>query len=314
MAKRMQFQCKICNQEMNSHGAVADHFRSGKHQKNLDKLRLDSPAPSSSSKYNDYSPTSIQYKFLKNGRAVGLQFLEEFWKGSRRVYYRCILCGAHGKIDAMYNHMVGARHVEKYIKTTCSLKYPALTANEREGIRKKIIDEEGINVNAIAIYDDPALYPSKWEAEGAAARTRQGRSIKEEIKEEIQKSEPSGSSSDNEPEEPCKLETKTQATQTEPKKVTWSEFNDLCNLFYLMIAVDGPESTIKSVEDLEFVVELQIMVSELLYKVNDSQKPNKDAQSFTTQRTHLSKILGSLMHVCRSAVKLARESAHANNP
>ncbi|XP_076043795.1 uncharacterized protein LOC143026895 [Oratosquilla oratoria] len=214
MAKRMQFQCKICNQEMNSHGAVADHFRSGKHQKNLDKLRLDSPAPSSSSKYNDYSPTSIQYKFLKNGRAVGLQFLEEFWKGSRRVYYRCILCGAHGKIDAMYNHMVGARHVEKYIKTTCSLKYPALTANEREGIRKKIIDEEGINVNAIAIYDDPALYPSKWEAEGAAARTRQGRSIKEEIKEEIQKSEPSGSSSDNEPEEPCKLETKTQATQT----------------------------------------------------------------------------------------------------
>ena len=30
-------------------------------------------------------------------------------------YYKCNLCAAHGKLDAIYKHIIGNRHTEKYI-------------------------------------------------------------------------------------------------------------------------------------------------------------------------------------------------------
>lgn len=42
--------------------------------------------------------------------------IEEYEKGhSSWSYYKCNLCGAHGKLEPMYKHIIGNRHTEKYI-------------------------------------------------------------------------------------------------------------------------------------------------------------------------------------------------------
>lgn len=41
--------------------------------------------------------------------------IEEYTKGCGPSYYKCLLCGAHGKIDPMYHHVIGKKHTEKYI-------------------------------------------------------------------------------------------------------------------------------------------------------------------------------------------------------
>lgn len=46
---------------------------------------------------------------------TGLQMVEEFEKYHDHMYYKCNLCAAHGKLDAMYHHLIGNKHTERYI-------------------------------------------------------------------------------------------------------------------------------------------------------------------------------------------------------
>ncbi|KAG0716399.1 hypothetical protein GWK47_009789 [Chionoecetes opilio] len=59
-----------------------------------------------------------------------LQMVEEYVKvpGHKR-YYKCNLCGAHGKLESIYKHLIGSRHTEKYIRLqTPADKAPPLTS------------------------------------------------------------------------------------------------------------------------------------------------------------------------------------------
>lgn len=46
---------------------------------------------------------------------TGLQMVEEYEKYPEHMYYKCNLCAAHGKLDAMYHHLIGNKHTERYI-------------------------------------------------------------------------------------------------------------------------------------------------------------------------------------------------------
>lgn len=47
--------------------------------------------------------------------------VEEYSRGTVQRYYKCILCGAHGKLDHMYYHVIGNKHTEKYIVSMFTL-------------------------------------------------------------------------------------------------------------------------------------------------------------------------------------------------
>lgn len=46
---------------------------------------------------------------------TGLQMVEEYLRVAAPSYYKCIMCGAHGKLEHMYYHIIGKKHTEKYI-------------------------------------------------------------------------------------------------------------------------------------------------------------------------------------------------------
>lgn len=172
LSQRMLFSCKLCSKDMNSEIALAQHSHSGSHQKNLDKKNREQKSISyhrdvkyhhTDSSYGN--PNSLQHMLkISQVKPVGLQMIEQYEKipGSWS-YYKCNLCGAHGKLEAIYRHTVGSRHTEKYIKSRVVLKNSFLTTREREVIREFLVKKEGISVSSIKTYRDERLYPKKWE-------------------------------------------------------------------------------------------------------------------------------------------------------
>ncbi|CAL4122371.1 unnamed protein product, partial [Meganyctiphanes norvegica] len=116
---RMLFSCKICNNDMNSHESLLQHHLSGKHQKNCDKKLQEEGIEICHSRVRSsrtYPPGSLQDRLMNSqSNPIGLQMLEEY-QNRGKSYYKCILCGAHGRLDAMYKHVVGTKHTERYIK------------------------------------------------------------------------------------------------------------------------------------------------------------------------------------------------------
>ncbi|XP_045113275.1 uncharacterized protein LOC123505692 isoform X2 [Portunus trituberculatus] len=172
-SKRMLFSCQLCSKDMNNEVALIQHSHSGSHQKNLDRKfrevhkdslykqdikfhRRDRP---------QYNPDTLQSMLMTSQvKPVGLQMVEVYEKMYHSwSYYKCNLCGAHGRLEAIYKHIIGNRHTEKYIKSRVILKTSFVTAKEREFIRDFLVKEEGIPVSAIKIYKDASLYPIKWE-------------------------------------------------------------------------------------------------------------------------------------------------------
>ncbi|XP_071531381.1 uncharacterized protein [Panulirus ornatus] len=178
----MQFCCQICNRDMNSESAVAEHCRSGTHQKNADRKLQDRGEQSYHSIYSRYDPDSLQFKLLSSHvKPLGLQMVEGYDKGKGYTYYKCNLCGAHGKLDTMYLHLIGKRHTEKYIKSACVLQNSVITSDELEDIRHELFKIEGINCQAIKIIRGREYYPEKWEEEGYVS-TKLHRKFKEEAR------------------------------------------------------------------------------------------------------------------------------------
>lgn len=173
LSKRMMFSCQLCSKDMNSEIALVQHSQSGSHQKNLDKKMREvfqDAVYMQDTKYHHrdrphYNASRLQSMLMTSQvKPVGLQVVEEYEKEhSSWRYYKCNLCGAHGRLEAMYKHIIGNRHTEKYIRSRVSLRTSVLTTKERESIRKFLIDKEGMPISAIKIYRDGSLYPLKWE-------------------------------------------------------------------------------------------------------------------------------------------------------
>ncbi|ROT75187.1 hypothetical protein C7M84_006271 [Penaeus vannamei] len=138
--QRMQFFCTICNKIMNHVKSMCDHNRSGSHLKNI----------------CTYKPRGVARKYLNlrdmlestNAKAIGLQMVEEFYVPGK-LYYKCILCGYHEKMEAMYNHVVGTEHTDKYIKMRVDCGTHIMSLKQREDLRTFIVNEEGIRITDI---------------------------------------------------------------------------------------------------------------------------------------------------------------------
>ncbi|XP_045583294.1 uncharacterized protein [Procambarus clarkii] len=169
LSSRMLFSCMICNREMNSENAMAEHFRSGAHQKNRDKKCRESGEVNLKALASNYPTDSLHYKLLNSKvQPLGLQLVEEYVRGRGSPYYKCNLCGAHGKLDTMYHHLIGRKHTEKYIKSSCVLRNSILTPNEREELRRQVIAAEGINTRGLKTIRGSDYFPYKWKEEGRA--------------------------------------------------------------------------------------------------------------------------------------------------
>lgn len=172
LSKRMMFSCYLCSKDMNAETALKQHTVSGTHQKNLDKKRRAHQSHTSRHdvKYHHKDPSYGDPKSLRSMlltsqvKPVGLQMIEEYQErpsGGKR-YYKCILCGAHGKLDSIYWHTIGNRHTEKYIKSGVVLKTSLLDPKDREMVREFLLKKEKITVSAIKTYKDRSLFPKMW--------------------------------------------------------------------------------------------------------------------------------------------------------
>ncbi|XP_068247096.1 uncharacterized protein [Palaemon carinicauda] len=169
--RRMAFFCQACQKDMTSEKAVSDHCYSGAHLKNSHRDSQVAITRNFQSPRDKYSPSMLQYQLMNHiVPAVGLQMVEEYRKSLRHddPYYKCNLCAAHGKTDAMLNHLISKKHTEKYIKSRCILKSHIITSTEREVIRRQLIDIEGLNCDLIKKIIGDDYYPYKWIAEGKA--------------------------------------------------------------------------------------------------------------------------------------------------
>lgn len=170
---RMLFSCKLCNSDMNSHESVKLHHLSGKHLKNFDKKAQEDGIEILSERvfrsHRNYAPGSIQHRLMNSqGNPIGIEMLEEY-QNRGKSYFKCILCGAHGRLDAMYKHATGPKHTEKFIKAKLELESSILSANERDQIARHLVQQYGINVDHVKIIRGNEYYPHKWEAEGKSS-------------------------------------------------------------------------------------------------------------------------------------------------
>nr|XP_027226410.1 uncharacterized protein LOC113818389 [Penaeus vannamei] len=93
-------------------------------------------------------------------------------KTGKKVYYKCILCGAHSDVDSMYNHVIGAKHTERYIDMRMEKRnIPFMTTKMREEYRDLIIKEEGLCIDDIKTITGEKYNPFLWERKRTKCRT-----------------------------------------------------------------------------------------------------------------------------------------------
>lgn len=176
-SKRMMFSCQLCSKDMNGEVALVQHSQSGSHQKNLDKKMREGGHKELYKQDTKcrphYTHNTLQSMLMTSQvKPVGLQMVEEYEKAhSSWSYYKCNLCGAHGKLEPIYKHIIGNRHTEKYIKSRVILRSSVITAREREFIRNFLVEKEGMSISTIKVYRDGSLYPIKWEKHNPSQAT-----------------------------------------------------------------------------------------------------------------------------------------------
>ncbi|XP_042861949.1 uncharacterized protein LOC122247049 [Penaeus japonicus] len=160
IVQRMTFDCTACHKVMNSVVAVKEHTFSEAHMKVLDNIKQKMYKRSLS-----WSQVITLKDLLQNSyvQAVGLQMIEEY-KTGKKIYYKCILCGAHSDVESMYNHVIGAKHTERYIEMRDERKsIPFMTTKVREECRDMIVKEEGVCLNDMKTIIGADYYPYMWE-------------------------------------------------------------------------------------------------------------------------------------------------------
>ncbi|XP_042865530.1 uncharacterized protein LOC122249053 [Penaeus japonicus] len=168
MQNRMQFTCTVCNKDMNCVNSMSEHSHSGAHQKNVDRCKSSDRSRNKTAAQN-YSKNSLQYKLLTSStEAIGLQMVEAFQGAPRtKLYFKCNLCGAHGRIDSMYFHLIGTKHTEKYIKKRVNHPDFLLKSRDREEYRKRILNIEGSRLEEMRLIEaGESMFPYEWLNEG----------------------------------------------------------------------------------------------------------------------------------------------------
>ncbi|XP_064088676.1 uncharacterized protein LOC135203030 isoform X2 [Macrobrachium nipponense] len=170
-SKRMVFFCQACQKEMTAEKAMLEHHNSGNHQKNLSREPVVKHGRRVSSQFDKYCSCMLQYQLLQHSvPALGLMMVEEYRKHSKHKepYYKCNLCGVHGRTELMLKHLVGDKHTAKYIGTRCKLSTSALTLMERKNIHRQLLDFEGLNCSLIKRIIGYKYFPDKWIAKDKA--------------------------------------------------------------------------------------------------------------------------------------------------
>ncbi|XP_037796320.1 uncharacterized protein LOC119591637 [Penaeus monodon] len=155
--QRMQFICIVCNKIMNHVKSMSDHSQSGIHLKNICPYN-----PVLARKYLNLRDMLESTK----AKAIGLQMVEEFHVPGK-LYYKCILCGNHGKMQVMYDHVVGREHMNKYMKMRGDCRGHFMSANEQEALCNHIINTEGTHIAEIKKIKGSKYFPYRWMLESS---------------------------------------------------------------------------------------------------------------------------------------------------
>ena len=154
---------------MNGIQGLTLHDRSANHLKSKDRHYSEtSVSHSSQCDTNEYPSDSIHHLILRSKiNIVGISLLEGYMgRRSQIMYYKCILSGAHGKKEAINQHVLGDKHTDKYISVSIDNTKGILTREDRNLFREKLARRDGLCVEKIKIFKDPKSYPHKWEDEG----------------------------------------------------------------------------------------------------------------------------------------------------
>lgn len=169
--RRMNFHCIKCSKSMNNTQSLHAHNVSNKHLKTIGWHHGTDEDSYMGAVARRFPVDSIQYQLLLSKVDIlGVHLLEEYFtKKSPAPYYKCILCGAHGKGDAIVKHMIGDKHTDKYIRLRIDGGLDIIgdkRADLRSFIREKEDLMEGWRVEDIRSFRVDKLYPWKWEDEG----------------------------------------------------------------------------------------------------------------------------------------------------
>ncbi|XP_066953698.1 uncharacterized protein [Macrobrachium rosenbergii] len=160
---RMEFYCKVCQKEMSNEKCVLEHSLSDAHQKKLNSIPLAKVEGTFQGQSYNYPPHTLQHKLLLSRiPAVGLQMVEGYRRNPRdEPYYRCNLCLAHGQTPGVFNHIIGKKHTEKYIRNRCVLMTSVISPVTLEVLRKRLVDVEGLKCDLIKTIIGLNCYPQK---------------------------------------------------------------------------------------------------------------------------------------------------------
>ncbi|ROT73131.1 hypothetical protein C7M84_008447 [Penaeus vannamei] len=251
MQDRMQFYCTVCNKEMNCVNSVTEHTHSGAHQK---------------------------YKLLTSStQAVGLQMVEEFRVNSAsKTYFKCNLCGAHGRMDSMYYHLIGVKHTEKYIRRRVNIEESVLHSKTREE------KQQGKH-----------MFPNEWIA---VSQPRGNEVIK------VFDGYPGRESQDGKDNNKCdkleKVDSKDRACQTRCENPLDNIMIILSTYHNMMLddnfALSGPDQVLSCMQ-------MMFPLAETVYEVTtENMKRQTDMRLLQKQHSikqNLNKFLGLMQHV-----------------
>lgn len=170
--KRMNFFCTVCNKMMNSTQALTAHNNSAAHLKRNADTKQDSlyalPSTSATVLSSRYPADSLEFQILRsNVKVLGIHLIESYcYRKHLAPYYKCILCGAHGKREAIYKHLIGDKHTDKFIRYSVQIDTASLSSDQRNGLRTRLANRDGLEVDRVKRFSDRNLYPYKWEQEG----------------------------------------------------------------------------------------------------------------------------------------------------
>lgn len=294
MQDRMQFYCTVCNKEMNCVNSVTEHTHSGAHQKNVDRGK-GSDENRNRTAAQQYKKNSLQYKLLTSStQAVGLQMVEEFRVNSAsKTYFKCNLCGAHGRMDSMYYHLIGVKHTEKYIRRRVNIEESVLHSKTREEYRQQVLNAEGSRIEEITVIEGKHMFPNEWIA---VSQPRGNEVIK------VFDGYPGRESQDGKDNNKCdkleKVDSKDRACQTRCENPLDNIMIILSTYHNMMLddnfALSGPDQVLSCMQ-------MMFPLAETVYEVTtENMKRQTDMRLLQKQHSikqNLNKFLGLMQHV-----------------
>ncbi|XP_018022604.1 uncharacterized protein LOC108678654 [Hyalella azteca] len=124
-----------------------------------------------------YPHNSLQYAILQSHAMIlGAHLIEGYSRNKRAgaKYFKCLLCGSHGHIEAMIHHVKNDKHTDRYIRFSFQCNVRAFSLEVRNTLRLRAFEREGVRVEDIITIEDESLYPDRWEDESlSVTRLRQ---------------------------------------------------------------------------------------------------------------------------------------------